>query len=56
MLKKRLLVGILLLVSGCTGQHGWEVKFGVNPITQVNNTQSLHERGGAIMAKDERHY
>ena len=34
-------VGIAALMSGCGPTRGWEVKFGINPISSVENQQKL---------------
>lgn len=51
-----LIVGVLTM-TGCGSSTGWQVNFGVHPITSIDNNQKLHYNGGAIIpADDKRRY
>jgi len=46
------LVAILLLTTGCGTSTGWQVNFGVHPISAIDNHQQLRgvaSNGGAIV-------
>lgn len=55
----KVILGILMVIglTGCGGSTGWQVNFGVHPITSIDNQQKLTYRGGAIIpADDKRRY
>lgn len=35
------LVGVLIYLTGCGSTSGWQFGFGVYPVTQIHNVQSL---------------
>ena len=34
---------ILIFTSGCLPSRGWEVKFGISPVSRVDNKQGLDQ-------------
>ncbi len=49
-----LLLLLTLTLGGCGSTTGWNVSFGVTPITAVDNQQKLIHRGGAILPASEK--
>ena len=45
---------LTLTIGGCGSTTGWNVSFGVTPITAVDNQQKLIHRGGAILPASEK--
>gem|GEM_PF-4652057 len=39
-----LMVTSIILLSGCTGNHGWRVNFGVSPVSEINDNASLKHK------------
>lgn len=45
--------GLIIVLSGCGGTTGWNVSFGVNPVTAVDNHQSLNTRESNYVSKGD---
>jgi hypothetical protein len=44
---------LIIVLSGCGGTTGWNVSFGVNPVTAVDNHQSLNTRESNYVSKGD---
>lgn len=36
---------VLVLLTGCGSTRGWQVSFGVHPVSETTKTEKLNEKG-----------
>lgn len=45
--------GLIIVLSGCGSSTGWNVSFGVNPVTAVSNHQALNTTESNYVSKGD---